>query len=166
MAGKMTQSSASGERRRWIIVSSLLLVGVAAVLRLMGGSPATVSGMPVVNGIPGFKPLAAGPLSAFIVDWDVGLARDLFDASLFAPPPSTQPAAVVKPEGPTVQMLIADVRANLSLRATMIGPRPIAIINGQTHHIGDVVGGYRITRIEQRRIVVSRDGIDLEMTCE
>jgi hypothetical protein len=124
--------------------------------------------MPVVNGTPGVKSPTARSLPAFVVDWDTALGRDLFDASLFAPPPSTQPVAapVIKPEGPTVQMLIADVRANLSLRATMIGPRPIAIINGQTHHIGDVVGGYTITRIEQRRIVVSRDGFDLEMTCE
>ena len=175
MASQMnrTSSAAAGRARPWVVVSSVAVLAVAGALRLAGRTPATAAadraspGSGPATGQQAGSETPARPLPAFIVDWEPVLRRDLFDASPFAP--QTQPAqtAAVRPAAPAAQVFLADVQARLSLQATMAGPRPTAIINGQTHGVGDVVGdSYRIRRIEQRRIVLERDGVELEMTCE
>lgn len=170
MAQVTAQSSPAPRARIWVVAGSLLLVGAAALFRALGASPQAAAGMAapaMPGGTAGATASETGRTKpTFIVDWEPVLHRDLFDATMFVAEasPAAQPVAAA-PEAPrpSMAMLVAEARSKLMLQATMVGPRPIAIINGQTHHLGDTVNGYRITRIEQRRIAVVRDDIELEI---
>lgn len=52
----------------------------------------------------------------------------------------------------------------LKVTSVMMGPKPRAVINGELVGEGDVVAGFRVVKIEARRIVIDRDGIALEVT--
>jgi hypothetical protein len=47
--------------------------------------------------------------------------------------------------------------------STIMGPNPKAMIDGKLVVEGDVVASFRIVRIEERRILVEREGIRLEV---
>lgn len=172
MASQMRKTSSTpAAARPWVVIAGVLAVALAAALRLAGQSPATAAAGtpgPAPTADAGARALPSRPLAQMVIDWEPALRRDLFDATAFAPP-QTQPAtpAQEKPGLRAAELFLADVRATLTLQATMAGVRPTAIINGQTHGVGDIVGGhYRIKRIEQRRIVIEREGIELQMACE
>lgn len=62
------------------------------------------------------------------------------------------------------QILIENLQlqaAQLKLQTIMMGSRPKAMINGEMVEEGDVVGSFRILKIEARRVIVERDGIRL-----
>lgn len=53
--------------------------------------------------------------------------------------------------------------AQLKLQSTMPGPQPRALVNGELVGEGSVVAGFRVLKIEARRIEVEREGIKLEI---
>jgi len=62
--------------------------------------------------------------------------------------------------------LIANYRAEaskLKLQSTMPGAQPRALVNGELVAEGSVVAGFRVLKIESRRITVEREGIRLEV---
>ncbi|WP_428939941.1 hypothetical protein [Fontivita pretiosa] len=62
--------------------------------------------------------------------------------------------------------LIANYRAEaskLKLQSTMPGAQPRALVNGELVAEGSVVAGFRVLKIESRRIIVEREGIRLEV---
>lgn len=62
--------------------------------------------------------------------------------------------------------LIANFRsqaAKLRLESTIMGPQPMAMVNGQLVAEGSVVASFRVEKIETRRIIVEREGIRLEI---
>lgn len=64
------------------------------------------------------------------------------------------------------QILIENLQsqaAQLKLQSTVNGSQPKAIINGTLVKEGDVVASFRVVKIEARRIVVEREGIQLEI---
>ena len=64
------------------------------------------------------------------------------------------------------EILIDNLRtqaAQLQLESTVMGSQPRAMVNGSLVGVGDVIANFRIQRIEQRRIIVEREGIRLEI---
>ena len=64
------------------------------------------------------------------------------------------------------QNLIANYKAqaaSLRLVSTMMGPQPKAMVNAELVGEGSVVAGFRVLKIEARRIIVEREGIRLEI---
>jgi hypothetical protein len=53
--------------------------------------------------------------------------------------------------------------AKLRLESTMMGPQPMAMVNGEMVGEGAVVAEFRVLKIEARRIIVEREGIKLEI---
>lgn len=51
----------------------------------------------------------------------------------------------------------------MQLQTIMMGASPKAVINGEMVGEGSVVAGFRVSRIEARRIIVEREGIRLEI---
>ena len=45
----------------------------------------------------------------------------------------------------------------------MMGASPKALINGQLVGEGEVVAGFRVLKIEARRMIIEREGIQLEI---
>jgi len=62
------------------------------------------------------------------------------------------------------QILIDNVRimaGGLKLQSTVMGPQPSAMVNGEIVREGSVVAGFRVLKIEARRMIVEREGIKL-----
>jgi hypothetical protein len=62
------------------------------------------------------------------------------------------------------QILIDNVRimaGGLKLQSTVMGPQPSAMVNGEMVREGSVVAGFRVLKIEARRMIVEREGIKL-----
>ena len=53
--------------------------------------------------------------------------------------------------------------AKLKLQTTVMGPTPSALVNGELVRAGDTVEGFKVVKIEPRRIVVEQDGVVLEI---
>ena len=56
-----------------------------------------------------------------------------------------------------------DQAAKLRLDSIIWGAQPKAMIEGKLLAEGDVVASFRVLKIEQRRIIVEREGIRLEI---
>ncbi len=69
-----------------------------------------------------------------------------------APLQSNVAAPAVPPPAP------ADPAPRLVLQFTMLGTNPSALINSRVVHVGDVVEGYRVVRIEAVSVTLERDG--------
>jgi hypothetical protein len=64
------------------------------------------------------------------------------------------------------QILIENLQyqaAQLKMQSTLMGSQPRAMINNSLVSEGDVVAGFRVLKIEARRIIVEREGIKLEV---
>jgi hypothetical protein len=62
--------------------------------------------------------------------------------------------------------LIANYKAqaaDLKIQSIVMGPQPRAMVNGQMVTEGDVVAGFRVLKIEARRMIIEREGIRLEI---
>jgi hypothetical protein len=64
---------------------------------------------------------------------------------------------------PEVPRAHADPRPNLRLGAILYGRAPAAIINGTPCREGDLVGGFRVVRIERTLVVVEAGGNTMEL---
>lgn len=67
------------------------------------------------------------------------------------------------------QILVDNIRQRaqaLKLESTMTGSQPSAIVNGEVVREGSVVEGFRVLRIEARRIVVECQGVSLELSMQ
>jgi hypothetical protein len=64
------------------------------------------------------------------------------------------------------QILVENLQmqaGQLKLQTTLMGPTPLAVVNGVSVGEGDVVAEFRVFKIEARRIIVEREGIKLEI---
>ncbi len=60
--------------------------------------------------------------------------------------------------------LCQEATQKVHLQSTMVNPEnPKAMVNGSLAKVGDVVEGFRLIRIEARRIYVEREGITLSV---
>jgi hypothetical protein len=179
MGRTQVKSGPQGPRKS-VILGALGLVAIGVVFRMVSSTPAP----PAAGAAPALAVATATaaptvrPLPPLRIDWPLTLHRDLFDQSLVLPPPTTVPttrhAAEVptpppstRPAGPDPrEQAIADARRNLRLSSTMLGPEPVALVNGQMYRVNDVVAGFRIVAIEDRRMIVERQGVRLAIVNE
>jgi hypothetical protein len=62
--------------------------------------------------------------------------------------------------------LIANYKAQaseLKIQSIVMGPQPRAMVSGQMVTEGNVVAGFRVLKIEARRMIIEREGIRLEI---
>lgn len=69
-----------------------------------------------------------------------------------------QPSPPVVSEQPTRERIQAEATSTLVLRAILLGPVRIAMINGRAHQEGDAISTFRLLRIEEKQVVVEKDG--------
>ncbi|MDP9175446.1 MAG: general secretion pathway protein GspB [Planctomycetota bacterium] len=53
--------------------------------------------------------------------------------------------------------------STLKLESTMLGGQPMAMVNGEMVQEGSSVAGFRVLKIEARRMIIEREGIKLEI---
>lgn len=188
------RDTARQDVRKIATLGTLLLFLGLLIIRQVTGSGTPVPAAASANAGSGDTPpaLASGPPAA-AGEWPVTrwlttpahpMQRNLFHLKLDLFPPSVtkhQPAGnsgglwdeVAKSlldhadqqdrRRELLSTLSGQAKA-LRVTSVMMGPKPRAVINGELVGEGDVVAGFRVVKIDARRIVIDRDGIALEVT--
>ena len=88
------------------------------------------------------------------VTWPIEAGRDPFvwDEEEDAPP-------TLPPPKPIAADVEQDAQTSLHLQAILNDGSPGAMINGQIVRPGQVIEGFRVERVEKRRVIVVRDGV-------
>ena len=152
--------------------SGLSVVAGAVAIRLLSSGPesapaATVTSSSATN----LDPTPSQPVKgAMAVVWPTDMARDPFHSDRVFPPavPPPEPMqqevpTVVAPGGLSVDYA-AIVREKMILKGTILGDRPIAMMNGRVYRIGEVLDGFTIVEIETNQITVEREGMRFVVT--
>ena len=89
-------------------------------------------------------------------EWPLELHRDLFRwEDLFEQP--------LAHDAPAPGDLEREAAEAIELQGVMLGKTPRALINGELRQEGDSVGGFRIRRIEARRVIVEKNGVAVQL---
>ena len=147
-------------------VWGLLLVLAAVLFRQFGGSSsaprATKAAARVPHGTAGAPAAVVGaPLRLTIPD---ALPRDLFNTASMFPreAASSTPSGTKAAETPDLRAaVVADAQRSIVVQAIVLGAEPKAMINGTLCRVGQVVKGFSVRKIEDRRIVLEKQGIEL-----
>jgi hypothetical protein len=152
-------------RQKLVMAGGLSIVGAAVVIRMVASgpesAPAATVAAPPGSGMPLFTPAqqsSKGPIA-----WPKDIARDPFQSERVFPPGTTAIVPKLDPVVPALPQvdLAALVREKIDLKGTILGERPIAMMNGRVYRVGEVVEGFKIVEIEKNQITVERDGKSL-----
>jgi hypothetical protein len=94
------------------------------------------------------------------IDWPRTLQRDLFDATDLLPKgmPALEPVA--RPNDSEIsQAVLAKAKQAIRLQGVISGPTPMALINGRSFGVNDLVEGFIVVGIEHNQVVLERDGV-------
>jgi hypothetical protein len=165
----VSNNSAAGkpDRTKLAFAGGLAVILAAFVMRTFSSGPegaaAALTNEPdpasVVASSNSNRPVVHVPR---VIDWPSRVARDPFVSSVVyrpAPPPPKpdEPAPPPPPPPPPAIDLAKEAADTIPLTATVVGEKPIAMINGRIYRVGEIVGGFRIVEIHARRIIVERD---------
>jgi hypothetical protein len=165
--GTMSVATNKPSRPKLVLLGGLSIVALAVGIRLVSSGPESAPAATVTPSTPD-TPGAGGadaPTAAkapVSINWPADVARDPFHSDLVFPPaapPSQQPVEVpVVAPAPVKVDLATLVREKIHLKGTILGERPVAMMNGRVYRVGEVVDGFTIIEIEKNRITVERDG--------
>jgi hypothetical protein len=100
-------------------------------------------------------------VAAVRVTWPADIARDPFSSDLVfpraAPPPGPKGEPVTAPATDRSDVA-AMAREKIQLKGTVLGDRPLAMMNGRVYRVGEYAEGFKIVQIETNQITVERDG--------
>jgi hypothetical protein len=143
------------------------VVAAAIGFRLLSSGPqaAPAASVMLPSDVPAFTATPSNAADVVArVTWPTEMARDPFDSDLVfppaAPPPTPEPkvdVSVTKPVPPPVDVP-ALAREKIHLKGTVLGDRPIAMMNGRVYRVGEVVEGFKIVEIVTNQITVERGG--------
>ena len=159
-------------RQRVVMLGGLSVVAAAVGIRLLSSGPesapaATVTPSSATSVLPTPSQSTKG---AMTVVWPTDMARDPFHSDRVFPPaaPTPEPKqqedpVAVAPSGLSVDYA-AIVREKFNLKGTILGERPIAMMNGRVYRIGEVLEGFTIVEIQKNQITVEREGTRFGVT--
>ena len=170
--GTMNDRAKKASRQKLVMLGGVSVVGLAVGIRMLSSGPKAA---PAATVVPPAVPAMVGsaaPLSqpakpALMIAWPTDITRDPFQSDLVFPPAAPPPAplpvepkvdvpAVVTPVAPPVD-LGALVAEKIQLKGTVLGDRPIAMMNGRVYRVGEVLEGFKIVEIAKNQITVERD---------
>ena len=158
-------------RTKLVMLGGLSVVAAAVGIRLLSSGPEAAPAATVMpSSVSPVVPTPSQPLKgAMTVVWPTDMARDPFHSDLVFPPaaPAPEPKSdvpvVVPPSGPGVDYA-SIVREKINLKGTILGERPIAMMNGRVYRLGEVLEGFTIVEIEKNQITVEREGTRFVVT--
>jgi hypothetical protein len=158
-------------RQKLVMLGGASVVALAVGIRMMSSgpesAPAATVGTPTDGSVVATVTSTAGPKALPTIEWPTHVARDPFASELVFPPsaPTPPPPPVVDPATiapiPPPVDLAALVREKIHLKGTILGERPIAMMNGRVYRVGEVLEGFKVVEIEKKQITVERDGTRL-----
>ena len=170
--GTMNFQMNKPSRQKVVMLGGLSVVAAAVGIRLLSSGPesapaATVTPSSATPVLP--TPSQPGK-GAMPIVWPTDMPRDPFHSDRVFPPAAPPPdpkqqevPTVVVPTGLPVDYA-AIVREKFNLKGTILGERPIAMMNGRVYRIGEVLEGFTIVEIEKNQITVEREGTRFVVT--
>ena len=169
--GTMNVEANKPSRTKLVMLGGLSVVAAAVGIRLLSSGPESAPAATITP--PSATPIVPTPAQpvqgATAVEWPTDMARDPFHSERVfppaAPPPEPKPdvPVVVTPSALPVDYA-AIVREKFNLKGTILGERPIAMMNGRVYRIGEVLEGFTIVEIEKNQITVEREGTRFVVT--
>lgn len=155
--------------RRLVLAIPIGLVVVVLIVRALVRSPSGAAGGVAAPAAAArlFGPTAAQNSGSpgIKVDWPTRNVRDPFHSDYVFPatlPKPLQPEADERvANARRLEALRKEAKTHISLHGTMVGARPMAVINGEMRRQGEVIAGFRLKQVEAKHIVVERDGFEL-----
>ena len=164
--GMNSNARAKSERTKLAVAGGLAVIMLAVGVRMFSSGPESAVAATEPGGAA--APVAAPASTARpvhvprVIDWPGKVARDPFASSLvYRPvvvPKPVEPTPPPAPPPPPPVDVAKEASEAIPLTATVLGDKPIAMINGRIYPVGGAVAGFRIVEIHARRIVVERDG--------
>lgn len=157
-------------RTQLVMLGGVSIVALSVGIRLLSSGPQSAPAATVTAPIAHGAPLAATtPLHpanhAINVTWPNEIARDPFHSNLVFPPAPPPPEPVVEapvlPPAPPPVDIEALAKETIHLKGTVLGDRPLAMMNGRVYRVGEVVEGFEIVKIGINQITIERDGLRL-----
>jgi hypothetical protein len=143
-------------------VWGLSLVLAAVLFRQFGGSSSAPAATKAAALVPPAKLAAGAPLRLTIPD---ALPRDLFNVAAVFPREAATPTLSGGPKAEDAPDLratvVAEAQRSIVFQAILLGPEPKAMINGTLCRVGQVIKGFSVRKIEDRRIILEKQGIEL-----
>lgn len=147
-------------RRQW---ATLAVLAAAAVVLAIIRLPPRYSIVATASALPNpdhaghradqSRPSGQPTAEPLLVAWPMELQRDLFEWEDLPGPASSMP----------VDALLREAQKSLTLQAILLSETPQAVINGRVWRCGQTVEGFRIVRIEPRRILVEKQQTEVEI---
>ena len=165
-----THSSAGKppDRTKLAVAGGLAVILAAVTMRMLSSGPEGAAAATTQEEDP-------APVTAFggnnnrpvvhvprVIDWPSRASRDPFVSALVykeppPPPKPEEPDLPPPPPPPPPVDLVKEAAEAIPLTATVVGDKPIAMINGRIYRVGEYVAGFRIAEIQARRIIVERE---------
>jgi hypothetical protein len=168
----------------------LLVVMLVLWIRMLSNGPASATAAFIRRSVQSVEAITdngkltqAASSSSPVLDWLAQprrpVERNLFAIHLeyYARANETAPATE-SPEDPEKsaneaadqdrekQILLGNLQsqaATMKLQTTVMGPVPTALVNGQLVKEGDSIDGFKVVRIDPRRMVIEQAGVTLEI---
>lgn len=145
-------------------VWGLSLVLAAVLFRQFGGSssPAATKAAALV---PPAKSAAGAPTAArgaaLRLTVPDTLPRDLFNVAAVFPRGTATPTPKAEDAPDLRATVVAEAQRSIVFQAILLGPEPKAMINGTLCRVGQVIKGFSVRKIEDRRVILEKQGIEL-----
>lgn len=158
-----TQAIEAKRRRQWITLATLTITAIALIgIRMLGESPAPVTAS---NGFTETVRVAAASsdtVQHIDVTWPVQLQRDLFAwETVFDLAPAEAQVQPPVETGPDPAAIRLEATRSLKVTGIIMSEPAKALINGKLRLQGQTVDGFIIMRIDPRRVVVQKSGVEV-----
>ncbi|HEV2294629.1 MAG TPA: hypothetical protein VGR35_12305 [Tepidisphaeraceae bacterium] len=178
--GRSIEAERKPGRTQLVVLGGLSVVAAAVLIRLLSSGPqsapaATVGTTPLLpNAAVVSSQAAPQPANGAVsVTWPTAVARDPFQSDLVfppappLPPAKVEPTAVAPPATSSPQVSLAALaKEKIHLKATVLGDRPLAMMNGRVYRVGEVIEGFLIVEIEKNQITIERNDLRLVITVQ
>jgi len=162
MAHRRTLQASDAKRRRHLTILGALTIIVLAlmavrVVRRLASASANTGDLQTIRSPGGKLPVDTDRLPPSVaVTWPCQVRRDLFAWESVFTQPSGKPAL-------DSNEATREAAKSLHLQAIILGQHPKVIMNGRLWEAGETVDGFLIQRIENRRIVVEKNNVEIEI---
>lgn len=171
--GTMKAEGKKINRTQFVVLGGLSVVAASIGFRMLSSGPqsapaASISPAGGPAALPS-PPTQVAVVPVMSITWPAAMSRDPFNSELVFPPapPPPAPAPPPKVEAPVVAPapsppppvdFAALAREKIHLKGTVLGERPLAMMNGRVYRVGEVVEGFKIVEIVTNQITVERSG--------
>lgn len=147
---------------KWVVLGVLCALLVLVFVRQLTTKRNRIAHANTPQAVATQPTAGAAPATVVSITWTTQRDRDPFASWRTTSVVQQQPSLTkVADASETPEALRQKAQRELRLTSTIIGARPVAIINQQLCSPGSVIAGYTLVEVRQRSVVVKRDAVTI-----